>query len=150
MCRWHPWATYTAQPGYQHFCCPRTHTHISLNSPHSAPAQTTLNHFSTSFPLFKPGCFEQRTCVHMGTHFHSFPWSNLHPTLPPTPALPSHHLLLTYSQLRPPGESSLPSSETGPLARPSWSSEVLDSSPTPQALGPQTHAPVLHFLAGFP
>lgn len=67
------------------------------------------------------------------------------PLEPPVPNLPCHPTyLLTFCQ-QPLGESSPPSSTTGPLAHPSWSSEVLDSSHT-TGPGPLDPCPCFAFL----
>lgn len=98
-------------------------------------AQTTPNHSSTPFPHAA-----SQAALTSGRVL----WV-AHCTRAALPSHPSPHRLLTTSP-----QSVLPTlcSRT-PRPIPAGAVRYW-TLPTPQALGPQTHAPVLHFLAGFP
>lgn len=139
--RWRSWTTYTAQPGAPALpCCPKMFTHIAA-PPHQPrpphPLLYFLSQFSSQVDLSRGQVY---TFV---VHSHSFPWRHPHPPCPASHPAPHRLPAVTSWGILP----TLLQQDPWPVPAGAVRYWTL---PTPQALGPQTHAPVLHFLAGFP
>lgn len=115
--------------------------HTELHPPHQPrPPHPLLYFLSQSSSQVDLSRGQVYTFV---VHSHSFPWSHLHPPCPASHPAPHRLPAVTSWGILP----TLLQQDPWPVPAGAVRYWTL---PTPQALGPQTHAPVLHFLAGFP